>query len=386
MIHLVLRSPDAYQRALCRALHHHYQGEFVAWFQSADQFGALALEGESFKFRLLSECRYRRLFRELKMDHAAIVILGGWSSRIAYQTILISKFLGAPLFVWADHPHPRQRSWPIEYPRRLYLRMLASIVDGFLACGQPTVNHLEKRLGIPNKITNFPYWIDIPEEWSLPAHCTNDQQAVRLIAIGRHVPVKAFEVAIEAIHLSNQAAGRCIATLDLVGDGPERARLEALSESLGTEVSATFRGWRNNEEVWELVKSADALVIPSRFEPYGVVVLEALASGRPVLASNQVVGAVDKDDGSGAIRFHEVGDSKQLAQQISLLANRPDVLLKSAQAARAIALNWPLELAAEILQTAIDKAIHPKSSRGRQRLQALDEMVGNSEEAKSQTL
>lgn len=349
MIHLVLRSPDAYQIALCRALDDHCRGEFVAWFQEGGDVD------NGFSSRSLSVSGYRRLLRELNADLDPVVVLGGWSSEIAYKTIAIARSRRARLFIWADHPHPRERRPLPEQARRSYLRMLAKIVDGFLACGQPTVNHLES-LGIPlEKITNFPYWIDVPHEWSPPPAAIQSDQSVplRLIAIGRHVSVKCFDVAIHAVDLVNRNPGKTIVELELVGDGAERANLERLAESLHLAGVVKFSGWQDNASVWSRLRAADALVIPSRFEPYGVVVLEALASGRPVFASDQVIAALDRDDGSGAIQFHKVGDSRNLAQQIQFVFDHRAALVEYSNAARALAEKWPLELAPIILESAI---------------------------------
>jgi glycosyltransferase involved in cell wall biosynthesis len=132
--------------------------------------------------------------------------------------------------------------------------------------------------------------VNIPKEWSLPERWKEDQNStpLHLTAIGRHVPVKAFDVAIEALGLANQKAGHRVATLEVIGDGPEREHLEALARSLNLADLVKFPGWLSNEATRKRLRDADALVVPSKFEPYGVVVLEALASGRPVLASDRV--------------------------------------------------------------------------------------------------
>jgi glycosyltransferase involved in cell wall biosynthesis len=268
---------------------------------------------------------------------------------------LATRVLGAPVFIWTDHPHPRKRSWAFDRLRKLYLRFLGRGISGFLACGKPTVLHLAS-LGISSaKITNFPCWVNVPREWSLPKRCNENRSAtpLRLVAIGRHVPVKAFEVAIEAVALANQEAGRNIATLELVGDGPERQNLELLAKSLSVDHVVGFSGWIENDQVWKRIRDADALVITSKFEPYGVVVLEALANGRPVLASDAVIAALDRDDGKGAIFFHPASDAKHLAQQITSLSKSRSVLETSSAAARAIAEEWPPERAAGILGSLI---------------------------------
>jgi glycosyltransferase involved in cell wall biosynthesis len=362
MIHLVIREPIAYQRTLCQALSDSYKGSFVAWFAEKSE-PLIPNAGENFTRRFMSEVGYSTLYRKLRSDPEAIVILGSWSSALAHKTLLITQLLRIPVFIWTDHPHPRQRSWVFDRLRKRYLRFLAHRVSGFLACGKPMVSHLES-LGIPSaKITNFPYWVSIPEEWSLPERCKENQNSkpLRLIAIGRHVPVKAFEVAIEAVALANQKAGHGIATLEMIGDGSERKRLEAFAQSLNLGDAVEFPGWLSNDAVRKRFTDADALVVPSEFESYGVVVLEALASGRPVLASDRVIAARDRDDGFGAILLHPAGDAEFLAQHIKLLAGDQNVLRMGSEAARAIAEQWPLTRAAAILQPFFDHAIQERN-------------------------
>jgi glycosyltransferase involved in cell wall biosynthesis len=361
MIHLVIREPLAYKRTLCQALSDSYKGSFIAWF--AGKYEPVVPEaGENFTRRFISEVGYSTLYRELRLDPQAIVILGSWSLVFAHKTLLITQLLHIPVFIWTDHPHPRQRSWVFDRLRKIYLQFLANRVSGFLACGKPTVSHLES-LGIaPAKITNFPYWVSIPEEWSLPERCNGNRNSkpLHLTAVGRHVPVKAFEVAIEAVALANGRAGYRVATLEVIGDGPERKHLEALARSLNLEDVVEFPGWLSNDAVRRRLQDADALVVTSKFEPYGVVVLEALASGRAVLASNGVVAARDRDDGFGAFLFHPAGDAEFLAQQIKLLAGDQNVLRMASEAARAIAEEWPLTRAAGMLQPFFDHAIQDR--------------------------
>ena len=361
MIHLVVREALAYKRTLCQALSHSFKGSFIAWFAGKDE-PLIPEAGETFTRRLISDVGYATLYRELRSDPEAIVILGSWSSAFAYKTLLITQLLRIPVFIWTDHPHPRQRSWVFDRLRKTYLRILANRVAGFLACGKPTVSHLES-LGIASaKVTNFPYWVSIPDEWSLPERCKENQNSkpLHLTAIGRHVPVKAFEVAIEAVALANRRAGYRVATLEVIGDGPERKHLEDLARSLGLEDEVEFPGWLSNDAARKRLRDADALVVTSKFEPYGVVVLEALASGRPVLASGGVIAARDRDDGFGAFLFHPAGDVEFLAQQIKLLAGDQNVLRMASEAARAIAEEWPLTRAAAMLQLAFDHAIQDR--------------------------
>lgn len=357
MIHLVIREPIAYQRTLCQALSDSFKGAFVVWF--AEKPSEISLNpGETFTRRFLPDAGYSTLLRELRADPQAMLILGGWSSAMAFKTLFISTVLRIPVCIWADHPHSRNRNWAATAFRKTYLRMLGHRVLAFLTCGQPTAEHLASWGIDPGKIKNFPYWVAVPEEWSLPGRCrgNGDERPLQLVSVGRHVPVKAFEVAIEAIARANKDAGRTIATLELIGDGTERENLEEMARSLGLQNVVTFSGWLDNQEVWRRMREADALIVPSRFEPYGVVVLEAMANGRPVLASDRVIAAVDRNDGSGAIFLHPVGDAECLARQIKILCDDENILRRSSEAARAIAEKWRPERAASILKPILDQA------------------------------
>jgi glycosyltransferase involved in cell wall biosynthesis len=70
----------------------------------------------------------------------------------------------------------------------------------------------------------------------------------------------------------------------VVGDGPERRRLEAQARELGLAGRTTFLGWRPHDEVLSLMARADAFVLPSAPEGFGVVYAEAMAQGTPVVA------------------------------------------------------------------------------------------------------
>ncbi len=88
-------------------------------------------------------------------------------------------------------------------------------------------------------------------------------------------------------------------TLDLVGDGPLRSDLQELSRRLGIEEAVRFHGERPKAEVAGFMRQADLFVLPSRFENLPCVLIEALASGLPFVAT-AVGGVPELADGPGA--------------------------------------------------------------------------------------
>jgi glycosyltransferase involved in cell wall biosynthesis len=76
--------------------------------------------------------------------------------------------------------------------------------------------------------------------------------------------------------------------LVLVGDGEERAHLERQAADLGITDHVRFAGFRNQSELPAFFRLATVFVLPSRHEPWGLIVNEAMASGCPVIVSSDV--------------------------------------------------------------------------------------------------
>jgi len=104
---------------------------------------------------------------------------------------------------------------------------------------------------------------------------------LRLVAAGRLSDEKGFDVLLEALVLA--VAEGLDVQLELVGSGPEHSRLAALAARLDGRVRLIPAQPR--AALWERMDAAQALVVPSRREGLGLVALEAIARGRPVIAS-----------------------------------------------------------------------------------------------------
>ena len=134
-----------------------------------------------------------------------------------------------------------------------------------------------------------------------------------VVFLGRLVSDKGADVLIEALGVLK---GRGLAPrATIVGDGPERAALEAQARRLG--VGARFAGTMRGEELAAMLNSHRLLVAPSRWEePFGVVALEAMACGCvPVVARS---GGLPEAAGAAGVTF-EKGDVRGLADCLEKL-------------------------------------------------------------------
>jgi glycosyltransferase involved in cell wall biosynthesis len=132
--------------------------------------------------------------------------------------------------------------------------------------------------------------------FSAEIHRSEGHRTLELIFVGALVPRKSCDIALRA------AAPVLVggsARFTVVGDGPERSRLEQLTAALGIETAVSFCGWQTHDEVMQRLRSADVLVFPSLRDFGGGVVFEALALG--------VVPVVVDFGGPGDIVHPEVG-------------------------------------------------------------------------------
>jgi glycosyltransferase involved in cell wall biosynthesis len=124
----------------------------------------------------------------------------------------------------------------------------------------------------------------------------------------------------------------------LVGDGPERARLEALAGELGVTDRIRFLGARPNPEMPGLLSSAELAVFPSLMEATSVAALESMACELPVAASN--VGGLPEIVGPDVGALFRPADPEDLARVVAGLLERPDLRAVGAEGRRRVVAHW----------------------------------------------
>jgi glycosyltransferase involved in cell wall biosynthesis len=209
----------------------------------------------------------------------------------------------------------------------------------------------------------------VPENGIGRSTCSKDSRRpelggkLELIFVGGLVPRKACDLALRAAAplLRND-----LAHFSVVGDGPERNRLENLTRSLGIEKAVTFYGWLSHSEVLSRMRSADVFVFPSVRDFGGGVVFEALAAG--------AVPVVVDFGGPGDIVHTEVGykvpltNESEVVQEIERilanLANDRDLLSRLRQQGMSYArehLTWDAkaEATSRVLNWAVRRGGKP---------------------------
>ena len=150
--------------------------------------------------------------------------------------------------------------------------------------------------------------------------------------VGRLAAVKGVPVLFEA--LAEARAALPGLHLTLIGDGPERAALEAEAKASGLDGAVTFAGYKSQSDVAQALSQTDLLVLPSFAEGVPVVLMEAMAAGKPVVAT-QVAGVGELVEQGRSGRLVPPGDASSLAAAIVASLSDPNWHAQAGAAGRA---------------------------------------------------
>lgn len=152
----------------------------------------------------------------------------------------------------------------------------------------------------------------------------------RLAYLGRLIPLKGLDFTLQALARARAARPDLDIRLDILGDGPERARLTTLTEHLGLADAVRFHGFLPQAECARHLAGSQALILNSLRECGGAVVLEAMALGKPVIAADWGGPAdyVDESCGLLVAPSPPEGFDARLAEAMLRLAADPEAAAK----------------------------------------------------------
>jgi teichuronic acid biosynthesis glycosyltransferase TuaC len=110
---------------------------------------------------------------------------------------------------------------------------------------------------------------------------TEPENTCRILSVGNLIPIKGHEILLRAV--ASLAPEFPDLRLELIGEGPERSRLQALAAELQVTDRVLFRGRQPRKEVAAAMRRCTLFALPSRYEALGCVYLEAMSTGKAVL-------------------------------------------------------------------------------------------------------
>jgi teichuronic acid biosynthesis glycosyltransferase TuaC len=152
-----------------------------------------------------------------------------------------------------------------------------------------------------------------------------------ILSVGNLIPVKGHELLLKAFAaIQNQFPQL---SLEIIGDGPERARLQHLSNEQGLAGRVHFRGRQSRQQVADAMRRATIFALPSRYEGLGCVYIEAMAAAKPVIAClGQGIDEVIEQGVNGCLIRPD--DLKDLIGILTRLLQQAEVRRKMGDAAR----------------------------------------------------
>ena len=276
----------------------------------------------------------------------------GYASANALHAILAANALGIPVLLRAE-------SWLADRPRglatlaakQLFFRLLRPAIAATLPIGSRNRDYWAHYFGDDMPQFTMPYAVDNTYFAQLAA-AANTEQLRRDLQLASGRPIILFASKLQprkhADHLLEAYARLCSASdsalpyLLIVGDGEERAGLEARARELALE-GVRFLGFRNQSALPGFFALADVFVLPSRHEPWGLIVNEAMAAGCSVIVSDEVGAHSDLiTDGVEGFVF-PVGDIDALAAALSRVLYSPEQSQRMGDAAKARIATWDFE-------------------------------------------
>jgi glycogen synthase len=234
-----------------------------------------------------------RAGRALGEEHRYDVVHGhDWL--VAHAAAALADRFGVP-YVTTVHAteHGRHQGW-VEQPPQSHIhaveRWMARRADAVITCSHYMRGHVADIFDIEEqRISVIPNGIDprdlrpVGDLEALRAEFAQPQEKLVLL-VGRLVYEKGFQLALQALPGVIERVGGV--RFLVAGSGTHEGELKAQAQRLALHDHGVFLGWIGDDALHSLYRIADLCVIPSIYEPFGLVALEAMASGCPCIVAD----------------------------------------------------------------------------------------------------
>jgi len=311
-----------------------------------------------------------RLIRSKKFD--AVIVFTGYICATFWIALAAAKIRGIPLLFGTDaHDlNPRNQSvWKARIKRHLWPRLFR-LADVVIVPSSGTVALMRSLKIPPERVMLTPYVVH--NEWWIEQAKHVDRAAVRRSwSIPADAPVVLFCAKLQPWKRPQDLL-RAFARADVpgsylvyAGDGPMRAQLEAEAQALNISGRTRFLGFVNQSALPQVYCASGPLVLPSEYEPFGVVVNEAMLCGQCAIVSDRVGAKFDLiREGETGFVF-PAGDVDALTGILKRLLSDCERIRAMGEKAFKRLAQWSPETNMEATIQAIDRAIEHKLGAAR---------------------
>jgi glycosyltransferase involved in cell wall biosynthesis len=351
-LHWVCESPSSYNDFLFRALARSQSFELMVHYRSAfNKHYECRLGREPGYSAREYETRFldTALLTDVLRDPNSLFLTSCWQDLTCQLILLALLAIGRPYLIWNDAPSPRLRGRLKEKLRSTFLKTVFRGSLKVLGTGRMALG-IFTEMGAPlAKLVNFPFCVNL-KTFAIGAYPRREGHRPVFGTCARLEQVKGIDVALRALARCN--IGPFL--YRIAGAGNEEVYLRELAGRLGLRDSVEFCGWLQPDNLPNFYQQLDVYLHPALFEPYGVAVVEALACGVPILASDKTGSAIELiNPGNG--QLHRAGDSDDLLRTIE--AFLPRISGEGEQlrvCARQAAGAWTVDHAVETIEQIVD--------------------------------
>lgn len=278
-------------------------------------------------------------------DRSSLYVIGGWDHPTAWVLLSLLRLLRRRYVIWTDTPRLAAARHPLKAALRTSaLRWWFRGALAVLATGRPGLKALEEMGAASSRLINFPFWIDL-EVYRPAGELRGTDGPVRLLSVGRvDNSVKGHDIAIKAL---DQVRRKCPVLqwqYEVAGTGPDVPKLEALVESLGLQDRVRLLGWVEPGDLILRYQRSHVLLHPSPVhDPFPNAILEGMAAGLVVFASDACGAALDRIQHGVNGFLHGAGNVEELAELLLGVLQDPACLEELGRRARTTAEEWPVE-------------------------------------------
>ena len=300
------------------------------------------------------------LLKKIRTDCSAVII-AGWATPGCLMAIFYCLMFNIKFFIWADTlsgaaPNSilvRLFRYPIRY-------LVITKCRAILTTGISGRSSFEKLGCHPGKIVDFPYTVD-QRKLINNSICKTDISK-NVINISKNRPIifyagqliyrKGLDILLKALKFVIDDGYDVLLVIE--GDGPLRKTYENMASELRLENNIVFVGFNQPIDHSSLLGLSNIVVVPSRWDPWGNLVHEAMVLGKVVISSNGVCSSKDRIK-TGVNGFnYEAEDIYSLYKLIYKCLSNPKLMEKIEREARATALTWPVDRGLDNLKLIIE--------------------------------
>jgi glycosyltransferase involved in cell wall biosynthesis len=307
----------------------------------------------------------RYVLRHLSRSAYDLLHIAGWGHPILLGSMLAAAARGIPIVSETDTPPPRgEAPWRRLIKAALYPPLFA-LPTKFLPAGNQQAAYLKQYYVDDGRIVRGKMTVDTKQIAAFASkftarnrsefrrrHGIPDRAGTVFLYLGRLEPFKGIQDLFDAfIRLRAQ---RNDVELIVAGSGSLDMFVRDAASSLR---SVLYLGHLSGERVWEAYCAADVLVLPSRREPWGLVVNEAMAAGLPAIVSEDVGCADDLVHHGVTGMIVRAGASNSLHSALLKLADNPAQRIRMGERARELISGWTLAEEARIIASAWGDAL-----------------------------